>query len=87
MLQFSNQKQPPKVFYKKVFLKFSQNSQENTCARASFLMKLQASACNFIKKETLAQAFSCEFCGISETSFLQNTSRQRLLSNMSIVYL
>ena len=27
----------------KVFLEISQNSQENTCARASFLIKLQAS--------------------------------------------
>ena len=27
---------------KKVFLEFSQNSQENTCARVSFLIKLQA---------------------------------------------
>ena len=26
---------------KKVFLEISQNSQENTCARVSFLMKLQ----------------------------------------------
>ena len=29
---------------KKVFLKNSQNSQKNTCARVSFLIKLQASA-------------------------------------------
>ena len=28
---------------KKVLLEISQNSQENTCARISFLMKLQAS--------------------------------------------
>ena len=42
---------------KKVFLKISQNSQENTCARVCFL-----SYCNFIKKETLGQMFSCEFC-------------------------
>ena len=28
---------------KKVFLEISQNSQENTCARASFLIKLQDS--------------------------------------------
>ena len=28
----------------KVFLKISQNSQENTCARVSFLIKLQASS-------------------------------------------
>ena len=25
--------------------------------------------CNFIKKETLAQAFSCEFCKISKDTF------------------
>ena len=37
------QKQPPEVFCrKKVFLKISQNSQENTCATVSFLIKLQA---------------------------------------------
>ena len=35
-----------------VFCKISQNSQENNC--------------NFIKKETLAQVFSCEFCEISK---------------------
>ena len=34
------------VLYNKVFLEISQNSQENTCARVSFLIKL-------IKKETL----------------------------------
>ena len=26
-------------------------------------------ACNFIKRETLAQVFSCEFCEISKTTF------------------
>ena len=37
------QKQPPEVFCKKkVFLEILQNSQENTCARVSFLIKLQA---------------------------------------------
>ena len=43
---------------KSVFLKISQNSQENTCVRVSFLIKLQATICNFIKKETVAQVFS-----------------------------
>ena len=51
----------------KAFLEISQNSQENTCARVSFLMKLQAEA--FIKKETLAQEFSCEFWEISKNTF------------------
>ena len=48
---------------KNVFLETSQNSQENTCARVSFLIMLQVDAevCNFIRKKTLAQVFSCEF--------------------------
>ena len=50
-------------------LEISQNSQENTCARVSLLIKLQASACNFIKKETLTQVFSCEFYEISKNAF------------------
>ena len=58
-----------------MLLEISQNSQENTYARDSFLIKLQASSCNFIKKESLALVFSCEFCEISKnTFFLQNTS-------------
>ena len=44
----------------KIFLKISQNSKENTCARIS-----RPQACNFIKKETLAQVLSFEFCKIS----------------------
>ena len=40
----SFQKQPPEMLYqKKVFLKILQNSQENTCARVDFLIKLQSS--------------------------------------------
>ena len=59
-----------------MFLEISQNSQENTCARVSFLTKLQAcrpEACNFIKKETLTQVFSCEICEISTNTFLHRT--------------
>ena len=55
---------------KKVFLEIPQNSQENACARDSFFIKLQAEACNTVKKETLAQVFSCEFCEISKNTFL-----------------
>ena len=58
------------VLYKKAFLEISQNSQENTCARVSFLVKLQASSLQFyfIKKETLTQVISCEFCEISKNT-------------------
>ena len=64
------------VLQEKVFLEVLQNSQGKTCARASFLIKLQTldlqlyQACNFIKKEALAQVFSCEFCEISKNTFL-----------------
>ena len=53
---------------KKVFLKILQISQENTSARVSFLIKLQES----IRKETLAQVFSCEFCEISKNNSVCN---------------
>ena len=33
------------------------------------LIKLQAEACKFIKKETLAQMFSREFCEIFNNTF------------------
>ena len=51
-----------RCFVEKLLLEILQNSQENTCARVSFLIKLQASTCNFIKKETLAQVFCILNC-------------------------
>ena len=58
---------------KKVFLETSQNSQENTCARVFFLINLQVFGCKFVKKETLAQVFSCEFCEICKNTFSYRT--------------
>ena len=52
-----------------MFLKISQNLQENTCTRVSFLMKLQASGLQLYYKEALAQVFSCKFCEISKNTF------------------
>ena len=55
-----------------MFLEISQNSQQdNTCTSVSFLIKLQAF--NFIKKQTLAQTFSFEFCEISKNTFSYRT--------------
>ena len=67
---------------KKVFLEISQNSQGNTCARVSFLMKLQVldlqlhwKTLRLWDSETLAQVFSGKFCEISKnTIFLQSSS-------------
>ena len=58
---------------KQVFLEISQNSQENTCARVSLLIKLQAK--NFILKRDPGRDVSCEFYKIwKNTFFLQYTS-------------
>ena len=47
-----------------MLFEISQNSLK-TCTRVYFF----AEACNFIKKETRAQVFFCEFCDISENTF------------------
>ena len=59
------------VLLKTVFLKILQNSQEDTCARVSFLNKVAGYACNFIKKETLVLVFSCEFCETFKNTFFK----------------
>ena len=61
----------PEVFGKKGALKISQNSQENTYTRATFLIKLQASA-TLLKKEILAQTFfSVNFAKFLKAPFFQ----------------
>ena len=77
----------PEVFSKKGVLKNFAKSQENTCARVSFLIKLLFQGCNLIKKDALTQMFSCEFCKIVKPwkllniakPFLQNTSERLFL--------
>ena len=55
---------------KKVFLKISQNSQENTCVGVSILINLHASGLQlYQKKETTTQVFSCEFSEIFKNTF------------------
>ena len=53
---------------KKVFLETSQNSQENTCAIVSFLIKLQAG----------------ELCEISKNTFLNRTPLVAASENLQI---
>ena len=63
------QKQPPEVFFKKGALKnFAKFTGKHLC-RGLFFNKVAGGACNFIKKETLAQLFSCEFCEICKNLF------------------
>ena len=57
------------VLCRKVFLEIWQNSQENNCARASFLIRLQTWGLQLYQKQTLVLVFSCEFCEISKNTF------------------
>ena len=62
----------PRCSVKKAFLEISQNSQENTCARVSFLIKLHA--------PPLAQVFPVNFAKFLKTIFSRNTPGRLLLS-------
>ena len=50
---------------KDIFLRILQNSKEKTCARVSFIIKLQA--------DTLTQVFSCESCESFKNTSLYRT--------------
>ena len=59
---------PPKEFCKKRCSNISQNLQENTCARISFLIKLQAYPTTLLKKRLWHRCLSVRF-----TKFLRKT--------------
>ena len=63
------------VKWLKIFVdSFSKSRVAQRCfVKKVFLEILQASACNFIKKEALAQVFSCEFCEASNNTFFYRT--------------
>ena len=59
------------MFYKKDVIKnFAKFTGKHLC-QISFSIKLQTLACNFIKKETLAQVRFCDFCDIFKNIFLK----------------
>ena len=65
---------------KKTFLKNSQNSQENTCAGFSFLIKLQARGLLTVKRsETPTQMLFCEFCKTFKNNVFKEQLRWLLL--------
>ena len=53
------------MFYKKRFLEHFAIFRGKNLSQSLFL------SCNFIKKETLAQGFSCEFCKIFKNTFFR----------------
>ena len=58
----AHKKQPPEVFCeKRCSQKFRKIHRKHLCQRPE--------ACNFIKKEALAQVLCCEFCEISKNTY------------------
>ena len=63
----------PDVFCKKGVLKnFAKFTGKHLC-QSLFFNRVAGGACNFIKKESLAQVLSCEFCEISKSTFFYRT--------------
>ena len=54
---------------KGVLRNFAKLTGKHLC-QSLFFNKVAGAACNFIKKETLSQVFSCEFCDISKNTSL-----------------
>ena len=69
---------------KKVFLEILQNSQENACARVSFLNKFQGWGLKIIKKSFWHSCSPVNFAKFLRTSFWQNTSGRLLLPGNSV---
>ena len=69
---------------KGVLRNFAKFTGKHLC-QSVFFNKVAVAACNFIKKETQAPVFSCEFCEISKNTFSQNTSGRLLLKKASVL--
>ena len=68
---FHKQKQSPEVFFKKGVLRnFAKFTGKHLCQKLFFNKE---SLFSFIKKETLAQVFSREFCEIYENNLFHRT--------------
>ena len=89
------QKQPPEFIcrsshqrcsiVKDVLGNFTKFTGKHLCKSLFFdkVVGLWGETCNFIKKETLAQVFSCEFCEISKNTFF--TEHLRMTASASVL--
>ena len=65
-----------------MFLKISQNSQENTCARISFLINMQAwGLATLLKNRKWHRCFPVNFAKFLRTPILKNISERLVLEN------
>ena len=64
-----NRSSRPDVFCKKGVLRNFAKFLGKHLYQSLFFIEVAGGACNFTKKDTLAQVFSCEFCEISKNTF------------------
>ena len=76
----SLQKRPLEVFWKKGVPRNFAKFIGKHLSQSLFLNNVAGLSCNFIKKETLAKVFSCEFCEISKNI----SSKEHLLATASV---
>ena len=70
-----------------MLLKISQNSQENTYARASFFVNMQSCMSATLSKKRLWHKYSSvNFAKFLRTLFLRNTSRRPLLKPLKLCW-
>ena len=80
---FSLLKQPPRD----VLLEFRKIHRKTPVPESPFLIKLQAvESDNFIKKETLVQVFSTEFCEIIRKRFLTEHFQQNTFATSAPIF-
>ena len=69
----NNRSSRPEVFWKKGVLRNFAKFTGKHLYQSLFVNKVAGLTCNFIKKESLAQVFSCEFCKIFKNTFFYRT--------------
>ena len=79
------QKQSSEEFCKKGVLKNFAKFTRKHLGQSLFLNKVAGAACNVIIKETLAQAFSCEFCEIFKNTFFYRTPPVAASDNLKLL--
>ena len=62
-------------------------SKFSNCVEGSQMQSLSPKACKFIKKETLTQMLSYEFCKISKNTFSYRTPPMLLLKRLTAFYI
>ena len=75
IVPYNLQKQPTEVFYKKRrSQKFRKIHRKTLVLESLFCFLIKLYLLNVIKRESLAQVFSCEFCKVSKFTFFYRTA-------------